>query len=66
MTASVLIPFAYLAVAVCAILIQGWSLFNRDKLAPIGEMIERIMHHRLTRIAVIFIWWWLGWHFVVA
>lgn len=26
-------------------------------------MIEHIMIKRTTRIAVITVWWWLGWHF---
>jgi hypothetical protein len=63
---SVWIPLGYAFVLVAAGLIQLWSLSNKEKLAPIGELIERIMHRRLTRIAVIFVWWWLGWHFVVA
>jgi len=66
MTPSVWIPVAYGLVLAVAGMLQVWSLINRDKIAPIGEMIERIMHHRSTRIAVVFIWWWLGWHFVVA
>lgn len=66
MTPSVWIPVAYGLVLAGAAMLQVWSLINRDKIAPIGEMIERIMHHRSTRIAVVFIWWWLGWHFVVA
>ncbi len=66
MSPSVWIPLGYAFVRVAAGLIQLWSLSNKEKLAPIGELIERIMHRRLTRIAVIFVWWWLGWHFVVA
>jgi hypothetical protein len=26
-------------------------------------LIARIMHHRNTRLAVVIVWWWLGWHF---
>jgi hypothetical protein len=65
-TPSVLIPVLYLSVLVAAGIIQLWSLRNRDRLAPFGELVHRIMHYRITRIAVIFTWWWLGWHFVVA
>jgi hypothetical protein len=29
----------------------------------VSEVIELIMVKRTTRIAVITVWWWLGWHF---
>lgn len=32
-------------------------------LAPLGDLVARIMHHRNTRIALVVIWWWFGWHF---
>jgi hypothetical protein len=32
-------------------------------IAPLGDLISRLMHHRNTRIALMVIWWWLGWHF---
>lgn len=41
-------------------------IFGRLKpgvVAPLGELISRLMHHRNTRIALMVIWWWLGWHF---
>ena len=28
-----------------------------------SEVIELIMIKRTTRIAIITVWWWLGWHF---
>ncbi len=34
------------------------NLFTR-----VSEVIELIMVKRTTRIAVITVWWWLGWHF---
>jgi len=37
-----------------------------DKLAPLGELVENIMQHRITRIALFMVWWWLGWHFMVG
>ncbi|MEN9752585.1 MAG: hypothetical protein RL670_276 [Actinomycetota bacterium] len=46
----------------------AWLLpkFRQGTLSPIGELVERIMHNRNTRIAVIAVWWWLGWHFFTA
>ena len=35
-------------------------------LAPLGDLVGRLMHHRNTRIALMVVWWWLGWHFFTA
>lgn len=32
-------------------------------LAPLGDLVARLMHHRNTRLALMVVWWWLGWHF---
>lgn len=43
-------------------------LYTRNPNTPIAspaELIERIMHHRTTRVAIMLGWWWLGWHFLV-
>jgi hypothetical protein len=35
------------------------------KIAPMTALVERVMHHRTTRIAIVLAWWWVGWHFMV-
>ncbi|MEY4276448.1 MAG: hypothetical protein RIS26_911 [Actinomycetota bacterium] len=44
-----------------------WLLthFNVLKLTKVGSLMDRILHHRTTRIAIILAWWWVGWHFLV-
>lgn len=32
-------------------------------LAPLGALVARLMHNRNTRLALMVVWWWLGWHF---
>jgi hypothetical protein len=34
--------------------------------APLGQLVARIMHNRNTRLALVVVWWWLGWHFFTA
>lgn len=34
-----------------------------DIVAPLGQLVARIMHNRNTRIALVVVWWWFGWHF---
>ncbi len=53
----------YLAVILAGF--AAWLLgrLRPDLISPFGDLIARIMHNRNTRIAVIAVWWWLGWHF---
>lgn len=51
-----------------AVIFLGFAawLFGRrrpDIFAPLGSLITRLMHNRNTRLALMIIWWWLGWHF---
>lgn len=58
--------FTMLGYAVLLLLGLSIWFFSRIKpnlVAPIGVLIDRLMHRRRTRIALIAIWWWLGWHF---
>ncbi len=31
--------------------------------ARVSTVVEFVMAKRTTRIAVVTVWWWLGWHF---
>ena len=44
-----------------------WLVTRRagSKVASVSQMIERIMHKRTTRIAIMMAWWWVGFHFLV-
>ena len=44
-----------------------WLITRRkgSTVAGVGPMIERIMHHRTTRVAIMIAWWWVGFHFLV-
>ena len=44
-----------------------WLITRRkdSKVASVGHMIDRIMHHRTTRVAIMIAWWWVGFHFLV-
>ena len=56
----------YLAVILAGF---GFWLAGRlrpDLVAPLGQLVARIMHHRNTRLALVVVWWWLGWHFFTA
>jgi hypothetical protein len=55
--------FEYLAVVVLAAIAWQLARFRPNWMARVGDLVERIMHNRNTRIALILVWWWLGWHF---
>ena len=54
----------YVVLAITGVVLWFVTRKPGGKLAPMAEMIERIMHKRTTRIAFVCAWWWLGWHFM--
>jgi hypothetical protein len=58
-----------LGFCICAALIVVLTLGSRrnpDKVTPFGELLDRVVLGRASRVAIIVCWWWLGWHFLFA
>jgi uncharacterized protein DUF6186 len=36
----------------------------RDRVATLGEIVDHLMRRRVTRILLVIVWAWLGWHFL--
>jgi hypothetical protein len=53
----------YVAVIILGLAAWIFGRIRPNLLAPLGDLISRLMHHRNTRLALMVIWWWLGWHF---
>jgi len=64
-TDSQVVVAGYLVIVGIGLAIWLLTHFNVLKLTKVGELMERILHHRTTRIAIILAWWWVGWHFLV-
>ena len=62
---SFIIITGYLVILTLGILLWLLSKFERIRLHKVGVLMDRILHHRTTRIAIILGWWWVGWHFLV-
>jgi hypothetical protein len=62
---SFIVIAGYLVLLTLGILLWLVSKFERVKLHKVGALLDRILHHRTTRIAIVLGWWWLGWHFLV-
>jgi hypothetical protein len=59
------IYFGYLAFVAAGVMLWLVTRSAKTPIANVAEMIERIMHHRTTRVAIMLAWWWVGWHFLV-
>jgi hypothetical protein len=53
----------YASVITLAFALWGYSKIRPNQVAPFGTLVTRLMQRRRNRLAVLAIWWWLGWHF---
>lgn len=65
MTDTQIVVTGYWLIVAIGVVIWLLTHFNVVKLTKVGDLMERILHHRTTRIAIILAWWWVGWHFLV-
>lgn len=65
MTDPQIVITGYLVLVALGLTLWILSKFERIKLHKVGALMDRILHHRTTRVAIILGWWWLGWHFLV-
>ena len=65
MTDSFIVIAGYLVLLALGIILWLLSKFERVRLHKVGVLMDRILHHRTTRMAIILAWWWVGWHFLV-
>lgn len=56
----------YAFFAITGIVLWLVTRSKKTPIAPVGDMIDRLMHHRTTRIAILCGWLWVGWHFLVS
>lgn len=54
--------------ALCGIALVAATLLERrrDPEATANAMFDRALSDRTVRIAVLLIWWWIGWHFLAG
>jgi hypothetical protein len=65
MSHSEIVIIGYLAIIGIGVAIWLMTHFNVLNLTKVGVLMDRILHHRTTRLAIILAWWWVGWHFLV-
>lgn len=57
---------AYLVCLVAAVVVEIAARRDPERIAPIGNLMDRVMETRSARIGILLFWWWLGWHFLVG
>jgi len=55
----------FVAFGVAAIVIDSMAHRPGSRLVPVAVLLQSAMGRRTVRIAVLLVWWWLGWHFLV-
>jgi hypothetical protein len=65
MTDPQIVITGYIVAVALGVTVWLLTHFGILKLTKVGDLMERILHHRTTRIAIILAWWWVGWHFLV-
>lgn len=53
----------YIVLVVLGVLLWLFSILRPNLVTPLGKLVDRLTSRRRTRIALVAIWWWLGWHF---
>lgn len=65
-TSASLIVAGYIGFAILFLVLVLIGRRIPNRMARFGEMLNHIMRHRITRVALFVVWWWLGWHFLVG
>jgi hypothetical protein len=66
LSADQLIIGGYLFAIAVGIALAAIGRLRPASMAPLTELLGFVMRHRITRIALFVVWWWLGWHFLVG
>lgn len=66
MTNEFWVGFGYLMFVALGVLLAAIGRFRPSVLLPLNELVSFISSHRITRIALFVVWWWLGWHFLAG
>ncbi len=61
-----LLSTGYFGLCAAALVLATWWIRIGDPDATVSALFDRLLDDRAVRIAVIVIWWWLGWHFLAG
>lgn len=55
---------AYVVLALAIVVVEFVSRREDNEIPSFGEMVSLVTSVFLGRVALIALWWWLGWHFL--
>lgn len=58
--------FGFALCLVAAIALEVVARRDPDRIAPLGDLLDRVMATRSARVGILLFWWWVGWHFLVG
>jgi len=61
-----LLSIAYFGLCAALLVLATWRIRRADPEATVAALFDRLLDDRAVRIAVIVVWWWLGWHFLAG
>ena len=57
---------AFFLLCAAGLILASWRIRLQDVGATVTELFDRLLEDRSVRVAVIVVWWWLGWHFLAG
>ena len=65
MISRLVVISVFAAFGLTAVAIDAMAHRSGSRLVPVAVLLQTAMGRRTVRIAVLLVWWWLGWHFLV-
>lgn len=65
MISRLVVISVFAAFGLAAVGIDTMAHRSGSRLVPVAAQLQTAMGRRPVRIAVLLVWWWLGWHFLV-
>lgn len=63
MRSRVITIAGFVLLALTGAVMEWAARTQRARVAPFGQVLSELMRTPPVRIAVLFTWWWIGWHF---
>ncbi|MDQ4215630.1 DUF6186 family protein [Microbacterium sp. ASV81] len=60
------VSIGFFALCAAVLMVMSRRLELRHPDATVTELFDRLLDDPAVRIAVVVIWWWLGWHFLAG
>lgn len=66
MSTRALTGMVYLALALLLVVADLLGRRTRSSIPTLAEVVTWSARRRSAQIGFLFVWWWLGWHFVLG